>query len=103
MQNSLGIITPDITRSLGETRLLNPGEVNVSPLALLGVPMPTLVAVVSMSMFGSSAAGYAATGSAKGGLFGAVGGLVGSIGGIAIAGFIQKRQFEKLAASFQVA
>lgn len=118
MQNSLGIITPDITRSLGFispeavrglgiitpdiTRSLGQ-PIRFSPMALLGVPIPTLVSVVSMSVIGSSTAGYAASRSAKGALLGAAGGLVGSIGGIAIAGYIQKRAFEKLAANNQVA
>ena len=117
MQNSLGIITPDITRSLGFispeavrglgiitpdiTRSL--GQIKFAPGQLLGVPMPTLVSVVSMSTIGSMAAGYAASRSTKGALLGAAGGLIGSISGIAIAGYIQKRSFEKLVANTQVA
>jgi hypothetical protein len=111
VENSLGIITPDITRSLGLTfpegvrtlGLITPditrslGQESFvldQPRTFLGVPLTVVLTVAGLSMVGGGLGGYAAARSAKGYSLGALGGLVGSLGGIAVAGYIQKRALE---------
>jgi hypothetical protein len=93
-QRTLGLITPDITRSLGQE-----GFILKPPRTFLGVPLTVVVTVVGMSMVGGGLGGYFAARNTKGYALGALGGMVGSLGGIAIAGYMQKRLLESSAES----
>ena len=86
-QRALGIITPDVTRTLGQ-RLELPGSI-------LGVPFGTWATVMGMAGVASGAAGFVATRSAKGAILGTLAGALGSAAGIATASYLSNRALEK--------
>lgn len=104
--HDLGLITPDITRTLG---LISPeGQRALSyslqqPTTLLSFPVTTWGIIVGGATVGGAAAGYASSMSGRGALFGMLGGLIGSAGGMALAGYLGVRANNKLFESTQSA
>lgn len=82
----LGIITPDMTTTLG----FGPSR------AILGVPLMTWAIVLGASGAGAGVAGFAIGRSAKAAVSSSLGGIVGAAIGIGMAGYMTMREFEKL-------
>jgi hypothetical protein len=79
-QQSLGIITPDYTAMLGR------------PTMVMGIPLQTWLTVTSLSAVGAGLGGWAASRSAKGSAACALSGALGSAVGIALTSMLASRQ-----------
>jgi hypothetical protein len=80
LSDPLGLITPDITRSLG-----------AQELSLGGVDWKTWATILGLATVGAGAAGYVATKSGRSAGAAALGGLVGSAAGVWLTKYLNQR------------
>lgn len=124
--NSLGIITPEITRGIGlitdevsrslglitpditTMRLADVPPTEVIPLgatrfSIASQPLSTWGIVMGMGALGSGVAGYAATRSGRTAVISGIGGLLGGAASVAIIGFLTLRSQDKILSQTLVA
>lgn len=98
LSDSLGIITPDIMRSLGEVPPTEIIPLGAMRLDLGGHSTTTWATVLGLSALGAAAAAFAVSRSARGATYAAVGGVAGSAAGMALSQYMNIRK-AKLAMS----